>query len=672
MDFVLPELDISDEVKPIYLTVKKKKRKSKSNQIKYYNMFIKSSFSTALFAVSIMISAQTAEQREVIKASMNNEIAQKSSKAVNKISLSKEKNILEFLKRNPDKSRSFSKNGKEYFLYTISEDGFPIYITTKDLPQQVNSKANTLYSGGSIGVNITGTNMVAGVWDGGQVNTSHISLTGKSTMQAGQSVSSPEGNAHQTAVTGIMVGKNINNAQGIAYNASTKNYDYDNDLTEMNTFAANGFLISNHSYGYANDTSIPVWNFGAYDEESKAWDVLLKSKPFYLPFVAVGNEQEDNGNSSANGFDIITGSSASKNVVTVGAIESDNSMSDYSNWGPTDDGRIKPDIVTLGTAINVPLFSNNTGYTGNVPESSGTSYASPAVAASGLLLQQYYYSLNNSYMKASMLKALLLHSANDDASGNGPDAKFGWGILNVEKAANIIKQNSTTNGNAKMMMITSNPINNGTDEVVNNYTFGADGVRASLCWVDDEGTEQTSGNGVNNTTSRMVYNFSMKLEQISPSLSAFPFNNLSVTNPSAAAITGSNWFQSANNYIQANLSSTTANASGKVSIRKSTTSPATTREIALIITGLKTNSLGVNEAESSKIILFYDRNSEKIKLVSNNDLIKEFQIYSVDGKLIKTGIANSNEIEFSGKDKSVYILKYNIKNKTYSTKFVNY
>jgi hypothetical protein len=635
-------------------------------------MFKKSSFSTALLAVSIIASAQTAEQRAVIKASMNNEIAQKSSKAINKISLDKEKKILEFLKRNPDKSRSFSKNGKEHFLYTISEDGFPIYITTKDVPQQVNSKSNSLYSGGSIGVNITGTNMVAGVWDGGQVNASHISLTGQSTMQPGQSLSSPGGNAHQTAVTGIMVGKNISNAQGIAYNATTQNYDWDNDLSEMNTFANSGFLISNHSYGYPNDTTIPVWIFGAYDHQSQDWDVLLKSKPFYLPFVAVGNEQGDNGNNSANGYDIITGSSSSKNVVTVGAINSNNEMSDYSNWGPTDDGRIKPDIVTLGTAIDVPLYSSNTEYTGNISASTGTSYASPATAASGLLLQQYYYSLNNSYMKASMLKALLLHSADDDASGNGPDAKFGWGILNVEKAANIIKQNSTTNGNSKMMMITSNPINNETDEVVNNYTFGANGVRASLCWTDDEGTEQTSDDGVNNTTSRMVYNFSMKLEQISPSLSAFPFNNLSVTNPSVAAIAGSNWFQSANNYIQANLSSTTDNASGKVSIRKSTTSPATIREMALIITGLKTNLLGVNEVENSKNIIFYDRNSEKIKLISNNDLIKEFQIYSVDGKLIKTGIANSNEIEFNGKDKSIYILKYNLKNKTYSVKFVNY
>ena len=632
---------------------------------------MKSFLSLSFIAATLVSYGQTNEQREVIKVSMNSEIVQKTNNQVSVFSFERERKVAAYLKNNPEKKKSFTKEGKEYFLYNISKDGLPIYINTKDLPQVSNTKASTLYSGGSIGVAITGTNMVAGVWDGGQVNASHISLVGQSSMQPSQDLSSDIGNAHQQAVTGIMVGKNINNAQGIAYNATTQNYDWDNDLTEMNAFANGGFLISNHSYGYSNDNTIATWTFGAYDEQSKAWDVLLKSKAFYLPFVAGGNEQQTSGNSSANGFDIMTGSSASKNVVTVGAINSDNSMSDYSNWGPTDDGRIKPDLVTLGTSIDVPLYIGNTSYTGNVISSSGTSYATPSAAAGDLLLQQYYFSLNNAYMKAAMLKSLLLHSTDDDASGNGPDAKFGWGILNLEKAANIIKQNSTTNGTAKMLMITTNPANDATAESVTNYTFGPSGARASLCWIDDEGVEQASENGVNNTTSRMTYNFSMKLEQVTPALTAFPYNNLSVTSPSTPAVAGTNWFQSANNYIQANLATTTDNASGMISIRKSATSPADTREMALIITGLKTNSLGANEVEKNNSIVFFDRNTSCIKLISNTIAIQEYKIYSVDGKLIESGTANSNEIKFNNQTKSIYIIKYNIQNQSFSVKFIN-
>lgn len=634
---------------------------------------MKSIFTISLIAVSFLTNGQTAEQREVIKSSMNQNIVRQTNNELKNLTAEKEQRIEAFLKNNPEKQKSFIKDGKIYSLYNVTKEGEPIYITTKDIPQSNNSKATSLYSGGSIGVNITGTSMVGGVWDGGQVNANHESLVGQATMQSGQSVNSAIGNDHQQAVTGIMVGKNTNNARGIAYGATTQNYDWDNDLTEMNDFANSGFLISNHSYGYANDNTTPVWTFGAYDSQSKAWDQLLKTKPFYLPFVAGGNEQQSSGNSGAGGFDIMTGSSSSKNIVTVGAINSDNSMSDYSNWGPTDDGRIKPDLVTLGTSIDVPLYANNTGYTGNVSSSSGTSYATPAAAAGALLLQQYYYSLNNSYMKASMLKALLLHSADDDASNNGPDSKFGWGILNLEKAANIIKQNSTTNGTAKMLMISSNPTNDGTNELVNNFIFGAMGVKGSLCWVDDEGIEQTLGDGVNNTTNRMVYNFSMKLEQTTPALSAFPYNNLSVTTPGTPAIAGNEWFQSANNYIQANLSGTTDNANGKVIIRKSITSPPAVREMALIITGLNTNNLGISDLDKNQNIVFFDKLSNKIKLISNTGkTIKNYQIYSIDGKLISSGNANSTEIEFNHQNKNIFILNYEIDNQTFNLKFITY
>lgn len=633
---------------------------------------MKSILLVSFLCVSFITFSQTAEQREVIKSSMKEITAKQEKSDVRKYVEEKENRISDYLNRHPEAQRVFFKNGKIYSLYFISREGNPIYITTKDLGQVTNTKASSLYAGGSLGVNISGTNMIGGVWDGGQVNSLHTSLLGQSSMQANQPLNSDSGNDHQTAVSGIMVGKNINNAQGIAFSAKTQNYDWENDLVEMNVFSNSGYLISNHSYGYSNDNTTPAWTFGAYDEQSKAWDAMLKSKPFYLPFVASGNEQQSSGNANAKGFDIITGSSASKNVVTVGAVNSDNSMSDYSNWGPTDDGRIKPDIVSLGTSIDVPLYGSNTGYTGNVVASSGTSYAAPAVAAGALLLQQYYYSLNNSYMKAAMLKALLLHSADDDASNNGPDAKFGWGILNLERAANIIKQNSAANGNSKMIMLSSNPNNDGTDELVNNFTFGSDGVRASLAWIDDDGAEQTANDGENNTTSRLVYNFSMKLEQVSPVLSSFPFRNLSISNPNAMAAIGNDWFQSANNYLQANLSGTTENATGRVVIRKSSTSPNAVRELALIVTGLKTSTVGLEEGEFKKNMIFFDRTTSKLRLIAGNErIIKDYQIYSIEGRLISSGIANSNEIEFNYQSKGMFILKCKVDSENMVLKFIN-
>jgi serine protease AprX len=625
----------------------------------------------ALLSCFSSLFAQTDEQREVIKASMNESVVQKSSKKLQQKQQEEKNKVAEYLKAHPEVQRQYQKNGKTYFLSHISSDGKPIYITTKDLRQVNNTKANALHTGGNLGINISGTNMVAGVWDGGAPNKDHALLKGKVTMQTGQSTTLDD---HMTAVTGIMVAKNTSNARGIAHDATTKNYDWENDVTEMDAFGKDGYLISNHSYGYGNDDKTPLWTFGAYDVQTKQWDAMLKNRPYYLPFVAAGNEQVGSGNPDDKGFDIITGNSAAKNVVTVGAVELDNTMSNYSNWGPTDDGRIKPEIVTLGTAIDVPLHNNNTKTTGNDESSTGTSYASPAAAAGALLLQQYYYSLNNSYMKAAMLKALLLHSADDDASGNGPDNKFGWGILNLENAANIIKQNSLANGSAQMKMITTNPANDELAEVSQEFNYAKGKARASLCWTDDEGKEQFEADGVDNTTSRMVYNFSMKFEQVLPAKASFPYKNMLVTKPSAAATVGSKWFESANNYLQANLADTTDNAKGKISIRKSKASPKTTREMALIVTGLKKgtqSALSTNDiSDKNTSIVFYDKTSDKLKLIAQeNNAFGEFSIYTLDGKLIKNGQTSENEIQFEAAS-GAYIINYQQNNQVVSHKFI--
>ena len=66
--------------------------------------------------------------------------------------------------------------------------------------------------------------------------------------------------------------------------------------------------------------------------------------------------------------------------------------------------------------------------------------ASPNVAGSLLLLQQYYHQVNGVFMRASTLKGLALHTA-DDVGPVGPDANHGWGLMNTKKAAETITNN---------------------------------------------------------------------------------------------------------------------------------------------------------------------------------------------------------------------------------------
>lgn len=624
------------------------------------------------FLISIGTFAQTEEERAVIKRDINStEIANLKNK-FDKEYQEQQIKIQAYLSANPTAKKEFTIGKNYYMLHHIDADGNPVYINTKDANQAVNAKATSLYQGGSLGVNITGTNMVAGVWDGGQVNASHELLAGQVTMQANQSLNTASGNDHMQAVAGIMVGKALTNsanpngltARGLAFNATAKNYDWNNDLLEMLTFSAGGFLISNHSYGYSNTTTNNIWNYGAYDETAQGWDELLKTTPNYLPFVAAGNEQQGNGNSSAGGFDVITGATAAKNVVTVGAVNLDNTMSNYSNWGPTDDGRVKPDIVTLGTAINVPLYTGNNTYTGVDVSSSGTSYSAPAAAAAGLLLQQYYKSIFGNYMKAASLKALMLHTA-DEAGNAGPDAKFGWGILNVERAAQTIKQ-MQFGGSAKLVEFATNPTNDSIDEVAVSGVAGGSSARASICWTDDEGVEQTSANGINPTASRLVYNFDILFRQIGPSINVRPYAPLSVSNPNNVATVSTTWFgNSVDNYKQANIAGTTVDSNLLVYVRKSSSSPSTTRNFSVILTGLKiTNAtLGTADVKSEKNIVFFSKDDSKIKMISNNQsaAFGDYKIFDMSGKLLQSAKEKSNEISFNVKTNGVYILVYQTK-----------
>jgi serine protease AprX len=573
-------------------------------------------FSVILFGFTSNLNAQTQEQRAKLTPSINKTELKKLENSFSNEHFAAEKKVQAYLKTHPLLKRSFVKNGSFYYLQRIDADGNPVYINTKsNVESGTLIKANQLYSGGSLGVNITGQNMVAGIWDGGQVRATHELLAGKVAMQAGQtldgSAANHKGNNHQTHVSGTIVGKELASqpsARGIAYGATAQNYDWDNDKVEMASFASSGFLISNHSYGYANDNTTPVWTFGAYDSEARAWDVIAKNAPNYLPFVAAGNEQQpsDNGNNSKNGYDLITGASAAKNVMTVGALNADKAMSSYSNWGPTDDGRVKPEIVARGTDIYSAQFATATGIPSDnaYVESNGTSYATPAAAAAGLLLQQYYNSLYGIYMKAATLKALMLGTA-EDLGQPGPDPKFGWGLLDVEKAAKAIKTKSASvspnnqqwsDGSSRgsyIEEITYNlPPYIDTDpnrqELFRNVTARGNGepLIVSIAWTDTEGTEQTSTNGTDPTTSRLVHNFDILVRVRNPIVDTRPWKPVTMANRTADATTQTNWFDgNANNYKQVKILNPIAGAEYSIYFRKSATSPNTLVPLSLVVTG---------------------------------------------------------------------------------------
>ena len=85
-------------------------------------------------------------------------------------------------------------------------------------------------------------------------------------------------------------------------------------------------------------------------------------------------------------------------------------------------------------------------------------------------------------MKAATLKGLVINTAHEAGSNDGPDYEFGWGLLNAEGAANLITNDSNF-GN----LICEYELSNGETEEYFYYSDGTTDIRVTICWTDMPG-----------------------------------------------------------------------------------------------------------------------------------------------------------------------------------------
>ena len=327
--------------------------------------------------------------------------------------------------------------GKVSILHDFRGDQ-PLYRVTNNKNAAISTAANLIQSAP---YGLDGSGVKVGVWDAGSIRNTHRELTGRVTNK---NVTTPLDD-HATHVAGTIAATGVDaNAKGMAPKSTVDSYDWDNDYAEMTASGAatanalSAVPLSNHSYGYGASTA----DMGRYETQAQTTDALAWSLPYYLPFWAAGNAQSSL--TALGGFQSITFNSLAKNIVTVGAVNdavvagvrtpAAGSMSAFSSWGPCDDGRIKPDLVANGVSVYSTTAASDSAYNGSY---SGTSMATPNAAGSAALIQQLYASTFGQRPRASLLKALLIHTA-DDLGNPGPDYKFGWGLINVKAAADII------------------------------------------------------------------------------------------------------------------------------------------------------------------------------------------------------------------------------------------
>ncbi|HVG24052.1 MAG TPA: S8 family serine peptidase [Thermoanaerobaculia bacterium] len=134
----------------------------------------------------------------------------------------------------------------------------------------------------------------------------------------------------------------------------------------------------------------------------------------------------------ATPYDTIGTTAAAKNIITVGAINSDLSIIGFSSRGPAKDGRLKPDVVARGGNVLSTVPENS------YVTLSGTSMSAPAVTGMAVLLtEQWRRTFGGANPHPAQLKALLI-AGTDDIGPAGPDYTFGFGLVNAKTSADLI------------------------------------------------------------------------------------------------------------------------------------------------------------------------------------------------------------------------------------------
>ncbi len=295
----------------------------------------------------------------------------------------------------------------------------------------------------------------------------------------------------------------------------------------------NGARIHSDSWG----SSV----YGLYDADAAAVDEFMWDHPDMLVVFSAGNDGSDGNANGVVDLDSIGAPATAKNLLTVGAAENDRAagsggysaltwgaawpsdysanpvrddfisqsadgvyqgMAAFSSRGPTDDGRVKPDIVAPGTDV-ISCRSRapgagvgwgahpNPGYA----FSGGTSMSTPLMAGAAALVRQYLMERRGlTNPSAALMKAVLLNGARSLTPGQygtgstrevpgapRPNNVEGWGQANIEDTLFPASPR-------KLMVCDTNALATGGTNTYEIYIGSTNRLSVTLAYSDFPGT----------------------------------------------------------------------------------------------------------------------------------------------------------------------------------------
>lgn len=349
------------------------------------------------------------------------------------------------------------------------------------------SRANVLNLSSALGGrNLKGKGVVIGVGDNADLQY-HIDFNGRLITRAAAGGVF----GHGVHVAGITGGAGIKEElyTGYAPKSTLLSQSFSNVIANSPAYVQDyGMVLTNNSYGsIVGDCSY----MGLYDLYSRLLDSMAFQLPNLQNVFAAGNDGTLSCSSYPSGFQtVLSGYQSAKNTLVTGNANVDGVISPSSSKGPVKDGRIKPEIVAMGTFVASTWPINIYGY------NNGTSMAAPAVTGGLALLYERYRQLHaGANPKSGLMKALVCNTATDRGN-EGPDYSYGFGFLNLLRAVQIMESNqyvtaSVTPGNTNTFNF-SVPANTAQLKVMLYWHDPATNVLASKTLVNDLDLEVTT------------------------------------------------------------------------------------------------------------------------------------------------------------------------------------
>ncbi|MBK6766802.1 MAG: S8 family serine peptidase [bacterium] len=302
--------------------------------------------------------------------------------------------------------------------------------------------------------NLSGEGVTILVYDGGLVDATHPDFGTRVNALEDGTVQD-----HPTHVAGTVGGDGTNSGgtnRGMAPDAVIISGEYDacipfcfynspNDVSPDYILARTGHnieLTTNSMGANVSPNGYPCSWFGDYELTSRILDDMVRhtvDRPLTM-FWAAGNERGDAGCNVAT-YRCMSIPASAKNIMTIGATTATDAVASFSSFGPTDDGRVKPEVVATG--VNVNSCAPGGGY----QTMSGTSMATPASAGVAcLILEQWHTQFPGAPDPLpETMKALLINSATDLGNA-GPDFQTGYGIVHAQRAVDQLAAGGVLEG----------------------------------------------------------------------------------------------------------------------------------------------------------------------------------------------------------------------------------